>query len=110
MSKPIGYYTSHTPGDGSLFDDMTESYGAKLEQISHREKLFLISSLASQLCVEKTGDCRNEIYELSAEIMEILTPGDIEGLIAALIDQVRWDKDNGQQTLHHAGSIAVNRD
>jgi hypothetical protein len=101
MSKPIGYYTSYTPGDGSALEELQEMYGSSLEQITHREKLFLISSLASQLCITKPGEVRASIQVISVGIVEELKPADIEGLIAALVDQVRRDKDNAE-LIHHA--------
>lgn len=110
MSKPLGYYTSYTPGDNSPLDALANTYGSRLEQISHREKLFLISSIASHICMFKPGECRNEIYKLSVSLLDLLQPEEIEGLLEALINQIRCEKDNEQQALHYAGSIPANRD
>lgn len=99
MSKPLGYYTSYTPGDGSALEELQEMYGTRLEQLTRREKLFLISSLASQLCVEQPGEVRASVQVVSVGIVQELKPGDIEGLIEALIAQVRWGQN--AELVHH---------
>ncbi|MBC1241860.1 hypothetical protein [Nostoc sp. 2RC] len=89
MTKPIGYFTSYTPGDGSLLESLQEEYGSCFEQISRREKLFLISSLASQLCEQAPGRCRDEIYVVGYQVNSSLSVKDREGLLEALIHQTR---------------------
>jgi hypothetical protein len=93
MTKPIGYYTSYTPGDDSYLESLQEKYGATFEQMTKREKFYLLGALASQLCVEQSGETRNEIYELATEANVNLSQSDRAGLIEALIAQLRW----GQQ-------------
>ncbi|BAY74164.1 hypothetical protein NIES25_51820 [Nostoc linckia NIES-25] len=94
MTKPVGYYTNYTPGDGSLLEKLQADYGAQFQLMTRREKLFLISSLASQLCDLAPGRCRDEIYEIGHQINSVIALGDREGLIEALINQVRY----GQQS------------
>jgi hypothetical protein len=90
MVKSIGYYTSYTPGDESYLERLQEEYGSRFEQMSKREKLFLISSIASQMVVKEPGRTRAEIHELAATLPENLPRQDCEGLLEALIAQVRW--------------------
>ncbi|MEH1861432.1 MAG: hypothetical protein V7L21_26310 [Nostoc sp.] len=88
MSKPIGYFTNYTINDGSLLESLQSEYGATFERITKREKLFLISALAIQLCDEAPGRCREEIYVVGHQANSSLPVADREGLIEALINQV----------------------
>ncbi|MBN3940761.1 hypothetical protein [Nostoc sp. NMS9] len=90
MSKSIGYFTSYTVNDGSLLESLQSEYGTTFEQMTKREKLFLISALAIQLCDEAPGRCREEIYVVGHQANSSLPVADREGLIEALINQVRW--------------------
>ncbi|MEH1911265.1 hypothetical protein [Nostoc sp.] len=90
MSKPIGFFTSYTPGDISLLGALQEDYGPMLEKMTQREKLFLISAIAAQLCDQAPGRCRDEIYVVGHQINSSLPPADRAGLVEALINQVRW--------------------
>ncbi|MGV0102521.1 Phycobilisome protein [Nostoc sp. DSM 114160] len=92
MSKPIGYFTNYTLNDGSLLESLQEEYGPTFEQMTKREKLFLISAIAIQLCDQAPGRCRDEIYVVGHQINSSLPVGDREGLIEALINQVRWGR------------------
>ncbi|MEH2210838.1 hypothetical protein [Nostoc sp.] len=92
MSKPIGYFTSYTINDGSLLESLQEQYGTTFELITQREKFFLISALAAQLCDQAPGRCRDEIYVVGDQANSSLPVGDREGLIEALINQVRWGR------------------
>jgi hypothetical protein len=99
MSKPIGYYTNYTPGDGTFLDYLQETYGATFERMTKREKLFLISSLSAQMCGDAPGETRNEIYEIGAKIQEKLPLSEQEGLLEALIAQIRWGQH--EPTVHN---------
>ncbi|MEH2435200.1 MAG: hypothetical protein V7K25_13255 [Nostoc sp.] len=92
MSKPIGHFTSYTLNDGSLLDSLQEEYGSGFEKMTKREKLFLISSIAIQSCDQSPGRCRDEIYVVGYQINSSLPQADREGLIEALINQVRWGR------------------
>jgi hypothetical protein len=92
MTKPVGYYTSSTINDGSLLESLKEQYGQTFELMTKREKLFLISAVAIQLCDQSPGRCREEIYVVGHQINSSLPVGDREGLIEALINQVRWGR------------------
>ena len=90
MTKPIGYYTDYTTGDNSYLETLIEKYGSRLQKLTLREKLFLVSSLAGQLIDTTTGECRNEIYVVAHQIPKELSTCEIEGLLEALIVQIRW--------------------
>ncbi|MDZ8239704.1 MAG: hypothetical protein RMZ69_21570 [Nostoc sp. ChiQUE01a] len=90
MTKPIGYFTSYSPGDGSLLESLQEEYGSTFERMTKREKLFLIFSIASQLCEQAPGKCRDEIYVVGYQVNSSLSLKDREGLLEALINQVRY--------------------
>ncbi|MEH1801396.1 MAG: hypothetical protein V7K64_27005 [Nostoc sp.] len=97
MSKPIGYYTNYTPGDGSYLESLQEKYGSTLEQMTKREKLFLVSTLASHLCVAQEGETRDEIYILSVDLQAKLPASDQAGILEALVAQIRWGQNHEQQ-------------
>lgn len=92
MSKPVGHFTNYTPNDGSLLDSFVEEYGSGFEGMSKREKFFLISAMASQLCDQAPGRCRDEIYVVGHQANSSLPLADREGLLEALINQIRWGR------------------
>jgi hypothetical protein len=99
MSKPLGYYTSYTPGDNSLLTSLQEQYGATFEKISKREKLAILTIIASDLGCEMEGDCREEIFVMSKEITNRLTISDRAGIMQALIEQINWGQN--AESVHH---------
>ncbi|MEH2197408.1 hypothetical protein [Nostoc sp.] len=92
MTKPVGYYTSSTINDGSLLESFKEQYGQTFEGMTRREKLYLISAIAAQLCDQAPGRCRDEIYMVGHQINSSLPQADREGLVEALTNQVRWGR------------------
>ncbi|MBN3957493.1 hypothetical protein [Nostoc sp. NMS8] len=102
MSKPLGYYTAHTPGDGSYLELLEERYGATFEKITKKEKLFLVAAIADQLCAEQDGDPRIEIKQLPSEMYKnSLADSDLMGLLEALIAQIRWGQQH-EPVVHHS--------
>ncbi|WP_143855588.1 hypothetical protein [Nostoc sp. 'Peltigera membranacea cyanobiont' 232] len=89
MSKPIGHFTSYTINDGSLLESLQEEYGPTFELMTRREKLFLISAIAIQLCDQSPGRCRDEIYVVGHQINSSLPLHDREGSLEALSNQIR---------------------
>ncbi|OKH40707.1 hypothetical protein FACHB389_06805 [Nostoc calcicola FACHB-389] len=85
---------NYTPGDGSYLESLQEQYGSTFEGISTREKLFLVSSLASHLCVLEAGETRNEIYKLGVQLQIQLEQSDQRGLLEALVAQIRWGQNH----------------
>ncbi|MHC5914883.1 MAG: hypothetical protein ACYTXE_28705 [Nostoc sp.] len=100
MSRPLGYYTSHTPGDGSYLELLQEKYGAAFEKMTKQEKLFLVQAIAAQYSVELDGDPRIEIKQLPAEMYKnSVSYSDLLGLLEALIAQIRWGQN--AESIHH---------
>ncbi len=97
MSNPIGYYTGYTPGDGSCLEELQKKYGSTFEEMTKREKLFLVSTLASHLCVAQSGETRDEIYILSVDLQAKLPASDQAGLLEALIAQIRWGQNHERE-------------
>ncbi|MBE8965920.1 hypothetical protein IQ277_06575 [Nostocales cyanobacterium LEGE 12452] len=101
MSKPLGYYTSYTPGDGSYLEVLQEKYGATFEKMTKQEKLFLVQAIAAQYCVELDGDPRIEIKQLPSEMYKnSVSYSDLLGLLEALIAQIRWGQN--AEPVHHS--------
>ncbi|AFY43653.1 hypothetical protein [Nostoc sp. PCC 7107] len=90
MNKPIGYYTSYTPGDTGLLEDMQDEWGACFEKLSNAERLWMISQFADQLLnVQPKDQVISRLVEIAvAEAKSQLTVGDRLGLIRALADQI----------------------
>ncbi|MEH2287151.1 hypothetical protein [Nostoc sp.] len=90
MSKPLGYYTSHTPDDNSLLAKLEEEYGSTFEKMTNREKLSILMILASNLGNQLDGGVRGEIYAAAREMTNQLSLSDQAGIMEAIISQVRW--------------------
>lgn len=94
MTKPIGYYTSYTPGDEGLLAEMQEAWGAQLQSLTNFERTWLISQIADNLCADfssKDGDdsARSGVLDVAARIqLDELTVGDQLRLIETLTSQV----------------------
>ncbi|WP_445630424.1 hypothetical protein [Nostoc sp. DSM 114167] len=102
MSKPLGYYTAYTPGDGSYLESLENRYGATFEKMTKKEKLFLVAAIADQLSAEQDGNARIEIKQLPAEMYEnSVTDSDLMGLLEALIAQIRWGQQH-EPVVHHS--------
>ncbi|WP_375494403.1 hypothetical protein [uncultured Nostoc sp.] len=100
MSRPLGYYTNYTPGDDSLLERVEEKYGSGFEKISKREKLVILTVLASHIGCELEGDVRSEIFALAKEMRDQLSLSDQAGVMEAIISQVRWGQN--AEPVHHS--------
>jgi hypothetical protein len=93
MTKPLGYYTSYTPGDGGLLGEIEEAWGSTLEKLRDDEKLWLIGRLANELWQKYPID---EPPRDGVELVADRAPSELSvlnqiGLINALISQtVGW--------------------
>lgn len=90
MSKPLGYYTNYIPGEETLLATLQDNYGAAFEKMTKREKLVILTVLASHIGCQLEGDCRAEIFAYAKQITEQLTIADQAGIMEAIICQVRW--------------------
>jgi len=93
MNKPLGFYTSYIPGDDSYLEELQEQYGTCLQKLTRREKLFLLNSITSYMCCHEPGDISGEVVTTSYSVVKRLTDSDKEGMIEALISQIRWGND-----------------
>ncbi len=112
-AKPLGFYTSYTPGCGGTLDQLQERYGARLEGISQLGKQMLRATLASYVimrpiwdddsnsvscadsCIVGAGGDDWNIWEQDPEFVEYiraaceLPEDDREGLIQALTEYLK---------------------
>lgn len=100
MSKPLGYYTSYTPGDDSLLERVQEKYGSSFEKITKREKLVILTVLASHIGCQLEGDVRSEIFALAKDMTSELSLSDQAGVMEAIISQIRWGQN--AELVHHS--------
>jgi hypothetical protein len=95
MIKPIGYYTDVT----SYLEEMQIAYGSRFELMTKREKLFLITAIAAHLNCLESGVMRSEMFTIRTQV-NALPIHEQEGLLEALIAQIRWGQN--AETVHHA--------
>lgn len=100
MSKALGYYTSHTPHDDSLLGFLEQKYGSTFEKISKREKLVILTVLASHVGCQLEGDVRSEIFAIAREMTDQLSLSDQAGIMEAIIGQIRWGQN--AEPVHHS--------
>lgn len=65
MTKPIGYFTSHTPGDGTVFDQLSTQFGAQLQGIGQEEKYCLIAAILNWLAATDSKQIALDEYTLA---------------------------------------------
>lgn len=93
MSKPLGYYTSYTPGSEGLLAQMQYDWGSHFEALKDNERLWMIARLAYELWL--STDFENEVIRegcrkaIPRAITE-LQMHDVTGLIEALVNQIRY--------------------
>ncbi|MEH2174806.1 hypothetical protein [Nostoc sp.] len=100
MSKPLGYYTGYTPGDNSLLETVQEEYGSTFEKMTKREKLVILTVLASHIGCQLDGDVRGEIFAIAKQMRDELSLSDQAGVMEAIISQVRWGQN--AEPIHHS--------
>ena len=100
MTKPIGYYCSVTPGDGSFLDKLQKELGSTFEELNRLEKLFLLHSLTSNLLqteIKMVGSypayqAQQRINPVMKDIKENLLIGEHLGLIDAIVNQLKYQR------------------
>ncbi|MBC1222323.1 hypothetical protein GNF10_36510 [Nostoc sp. UCD121] len=100
MAKPIGYYCSVTPGDGSFLDELQEELGSTFEELNRLEKLFLLHTLTTNLLqteVNMVGSCpasqaQMRMTPVMKDINENLLIREHLGLIDAIVNQLKSQK------------------
>ncbi len=94
MTKPLGYYTNYTPGDGGLLQDMEESWGGTFEALNNSERLWMLFSLIGNITADASenynpGEIRESIVP-AIERFDELSFYDQLGLAQALIEQIKY--------------------
>ncbi|MHC5722630.1 MAG: hypothetical protein ACYTXY_00415 [Nostoc sp.] len=100
MSKPIGFFTSAMPGDGSYLDYLQSIYGSTFEKLSKTEKLLILESVVKNLIVAETGMHGLNYRAAAVAQASSITPGIREsvslseqiGLAEALINQLKYQR------------------
>ena len=90
MTKPLGYFTNYVPGQEGILDKIQKVYGSHLQDITPREKLYLIQELTRNLCMRASdNEVRSEMHWIAYDLVHELSTSDQEGMIQALIAQLR---------------------
>jgi hypothetical protein len=94
MTKPLGYYTSYTPGDEGLLAEMQAAWGTAFEKLNNVDRLWMITHLAEELCtlVEeelKIETIPDDVVDAVDRAFEELPISDRIGLIEALVNQLK---------------------
>lgn len=93
MPKFVGYYCGAFPKDEGLLNDMVESWGGTFENLNNAQRLWIVKSVANLLfemhpMSEQDAPNDSEVSE-AIERLEELNPGDMVGLMEALIAQIK---------------------
>lgn len=94
MTKPLGYYTSYTPGDDGLLAEMQQAWGSQLQSLTNVERTWMIVKIAENLCADfcketENNSVRDGVEKAVERICEDeLSTGDQLRLIEALVNQV----------------------
>lgn len=91
--KTLGYYAGAFPKDEGLLNDMVESWGGTFEALNNAQRLWIVRSIANLLfeqhpMSEQDAPNDNEVEE-AIERLDELNPGDMVGLLEALIAQIK---------------------
>ncbi|WP_375493783.1 hypothetical protein [uncultured Nostoc sp.] len=100
MSKPIGYFTSAMPGDGSYLDELQQQYGSTFEQLSKIEKLLLLHGVVQNLLSAEinlqgssvAAAAVSTVSLIAQSINKRVTLGEHLGLAEALINQLKYQR------------------
>ncbi|MEH2300006.1 MAG: hypothetical protein V7K88_13520 [Nostoc sp.] len=68
--------------------------------MTKREKLVILTALASQMGCQLEGDCRAEIFAIAKKMTEKLSLSDQAGIMEAIISQIRWGQN--AEPVHHS--------
>ncbi|MCA1991540.1 MAG: hypothetical protein LDL41_05765 [Coleofasciculus sp. S288] len=114
MAHPIGYHTSYNPQalTPGILDRIQQEWGSQLEHMTYEQKIVMRAALSGYIaekpvwktegsgitcidaCIESAG-VDWDIWDKDEFLVEViqqcslLSEGDIEGLIAALTEQIR---------------------
>jgi len=95
MTKPLGFYTSFTPGDDGLIAEMQEAWGAQFELLNNVERTWMILKIAENLCADFSNEIEDDSVREGVETAvkriceDELSKSDQLGLLDALVNQVK---------------------
>jgi hypothetical protein len=89
-TEPLSDWLDFNPGEDSFLDSLIDEYGDYLQNLTKREKLFMLSAIANNIAFEDPGVVSDEIHELAAKCYDSMSPSDLLGLIGAVSEQIRW--------------------
>lgn len=97
MTKPIGYYCSVTPGDGTFLDNLQNQYGSTFEELTRLQKLLILKLLCVNLiqaeCLslgKKLADEESQsIVDSLAQINQFLPRNEHISLADAIVNQLK---------------------
>jgi hypothetical protein len=100
MTKPIGYYCSVTPGDGSFLDELQEELGSTFEELNRIEKLLLLHTLTTNLLQTEiilvgsypSDQAQMKMTPVMRDINKNLLIGEHLGLIDAIVNQLKYQR------------------
>lgn len=100
MSKPIGYFTSTMPGDGSYLDELQSMFGSRFEKLGRTEKILILQSVLQNLLqaetaahgLESTAQAIALASSITPDIRESVTLEEHLGLAEALINQLKYQR------------------
>lgn len=85
---PVEKFTSHTPGDGTVFDQLERQFGSCLEELGQEEKYCLMAAILNWLAAtdEKQLAAAIEEFSLSdaAEQQEAALRDELWGMLPAI--------------------------
>jgi hypothetical protein len=87
--EPLSYYLDFQPGEHEFLDSLVEEHGSHLQNLTQREKLFMLAFLANSLSFEANGEIGDRIIQLSQDCFSRLGVNDLLALITAVSDQLR---------------------
>ena len=97
MTKPIGFYTSAMPQDGSYLDELQEKYGSTFADMPRTLKAALLMKVAENLLsaeVAITGSMVSQgeladLHAISAKVYRRVTIREQLGLAEAIVNQLK---------------------
>ena len=100
MSKPIGFYTSAMPGDGSYLDSLQQRYGSTFSELSKIEKLLLLHGVVQSLLNAEiniqgstvAASAVSTVSTIAQSINKRVTLDEHLGLAEALINQLKYQR------------------
>jgi hypothetical protein len=89
-TEPLSDWLDFNPGEDSFLDSLIDEYGDYLQNLTKREKLFMLSAIANSISFEEPGVVDNRIHQLWQQCYAKMSPSDLLAFMGALTEQIRW--------------------